>query len=130
MLVIFVAVCRIRWIIVRKYRLINTQNEGDEEYFEVEQKQTMKDIRKIWMTVGYMLLLQVNALIFDCLAGRIEFNLAYITWYTVTNFSSYVMLWWPILYVFYPWGKPCKRKKKQDRVVHKRTKPIPDNEDP
>ena len=79
-LIITVAVCRIRWIIVRKYRLIWTQNEGDEEYFEVEQKQTMKDIRKIWMTVGYMLLLQVNALIFDCLIARIEVNLATIIW--------------------------------------------------
>ena len=76
MLVIFVAVCRIRWIIVRKYRLIWTQNEGDESYFEVEEKQTMKDIRKIWMTVGFMFLLLVNQLIFNCLIRRLERNLA------------------------------------------------------
>ena len=47
----------------------------------------------------------------------------------MTDFSANVMLWWPILYVFYPRGKLCKRKKKELRGSMKPLKTVFDSSD-
>ena len=67
----------------------------------------MRDIRKIWIVVGSMLLMTVNQLIFNYLYNDIRNLYKAMLDTFVRNFIGYVVLWWPILCVFFPKHKVC-----------------------